>query len=62
VVRDRRLGEAGRRGDVAGADRAVRRELPHDRQPRRIRERAKKPDVGIVESRHVEHSIDKLLY
>lgn len=52
MVRDRGLGETGGRGDVAGADGSVRRELPHDSQPGRIGERTQKPDVGIVGARH----------
>jgi hypothetical protein len=61
-MRDRGLGEAGGRGDVAGADGAIRRELPHDRQPRRIGERCQEPDVGIIEACHALHGIDVLLY
>jgi hypothetical protein len=52
VMGDRRLGKARRRHHVAGADGAVRRELAHDRQPRRIRQGAEEPDVGIVRLRH----------
>jgi hypothetical protein len=62
VVRDGRLGEAGRRCDIARANGAIGREQSHDGQPCRVRERAEEPDVGIVESRHVGHSIDVLLY
>jgi hypothetical protein len=61
-MRDRGLGEAGRRGDVASANGAVRRELPDDRQPRRIGQGSEEPDVGIVEACHATHSIDQLLY
>jgi hypothetical protein len=61
-MRDRGLGEAGGRGDVAGADGAVRRELPHDRQPRGIGKRCKEPDVRIIGACHVLHAIDVLLY
>jgi hypothetical protein len=57
-----RLGESGRRGDVAGADRAIGRQLPHDRQPRRVRQRAEEQDVGIVGSGHGGHVIDVFLY
>ena len=52
MVRDRRLGEPGGRGDVAGAHRAVRRELSHDRQARRICEGTQEPDIGIVDAFH----------
>jgi len=58
----RRLGKSGRGGDVASADRAIRRQLPHDRQPRRVRERAEEQDVGIVGSGHGGHVIEVLLY
>jgi hypothetical protein len=61
-MRDRGLGEAGGRGDVAGADGAVRRELPYDREARRIGQGSQEPDIGIVDARHVAHSIDELLY
>lgn len=62
MVRDRWLGEAGGRGNVAGADGSVGGQLPHDRQPGRIGKRAKKPDIGIVGACHVDHVIDQLLY
>jgi hypothetical protein len=61
-MRDRGLGEAGGRGDVAGADGAVRRELAYDRQARRIGQGSQEPDIWVVDARHVLHAIDALLY
>jgi hypothetical protein len=61
-MRDRGLGEARRRCDVAGADGAVRRELPYDRQARRIGQSSQEPDIGVVHAHHIVHAIDELLY
>lgn len=52
MVRDRRLGEPGGGGHVAGAGRAVRGKLPHDRQARRICEGTQEADIGIVDVLH----------
>jgi hypothetical protein len=51
-MRDRGLGQAGRRRDVARADCSGCRQLAYDRQPGRIGKGAEKPDVGIVEACH----------
>ena len=52
MVRDRGLGEAGRRCDVAGTDGSVRGKLAYDRQPRGIGQGSEEPHVGIVDARH----------
>jgi hypothetical protein len=61
-MRDRGLGEAGGRCNVAGADRPVRRELPYDREARRIGQGSQEPDIGVVDAHHIVHAIDELLY
>jgi hypothetical protein len=62
VMRDRRLGKPGRRGDVARTDGAIGGELPCDREPCRVRERPEEPDIRVVGRVHPGHSIDQLLY
>jgi hypothetical protein len=52
VVRDRGLGQADRRCDVARADGSVRGQLAYDRQPSGIGEGSEKPHVGIVDAYH----------
>jgi hypothetical protein len=51
-MRDRGLGQAGRRCDVARTDGSVRGQLAYDRQPRGIGQGSEEPHVGIVEACH----------
>ena len=52
MVRDRGLGQADRRCDVARADGSVCGQLAYDRQPRGIGQGSEEPHVGIVDACH----------
>jgi hypothetical protein len=51
-MRDRGLGQAGRRCDVARTDGSVRGQLAYDRQPRGIGQGSEEQEIWIVDACH----------
>lgn len=56
MMRDRRLGDIARIGEVARADAVAVRELANDVQPNGIRERGQEQDIGVDLPFHVQQS------